>query len=297
MASPRFLMHVPEQGISSMRDCGTPSASERALRRIMDDTRIEARRGAAQATTHVSPTADLFAVPNATDADFKRAYAAVINEGGLLYMIERPSAIFPFFVSIELLQPVAATAADREGIVRVAQRAMRRSFSPRHLEAVVLSTGPTPPREGLYKTSDRVHWRSVLVDTARALAMRKEIVAELTAEFGPRAATSNSWDAVVDASVYKSGERMLCSRKRTTDKCHAGGSGMPMVGIVGKLASDAFRADLYAPTMIVDSSGARDAAREASFLASENPTLEFIEATTIRAPFATLPTELDGSAC
>ena len=152
----------------------------------------------------------------------------------------------------------------------------------------------------MVKTGVHLIWPNIFVTRDDALNMRESIVVELEKEFGKRVHPLNSWQDVVDSSVYGSGNtgtkgsglRMLGSRK--TDLCDIckgkrklklqNGGEKRCEKCIGNGRLDTGRP--YFALCILDTFGQRDLKAEENYRRS---LYDLILDTKIRTPFAERP--------
>lgn len=125
-----------------------------------------------------------------------------------LCVVERCTAVFPFFVDIDHAsdkQPLHSS--DRDYLVSIIFEHLLTSFGIDHM--VVCSSNYPKMKNGKYYDGVHLHWPEVLVDKSMALCLRNHIVRKLTETVG------GDWDDIVDSAVYKTGSlRMKGSHKR-----------------------------------------------------------------------------------
>lgn len=136
--------------------------------------------------------------------EFHEAYIQDLNEGKRLYVVEKKTQIFKFFVDLD---HQADRKLDSTQIIDLAVK-MNAVTKKRCLIAVT----PTRMVSGKVKTGVHFHWPDLLVTKSDAIKLRNQIILSLP--------EGTDWDKVIDASVYSgSGLRMIWSHKRegTTD--------------------------------------------------------------------------------
>jgi hypothetical protein len=261
--------------------------------------------------THVAMNSGSFVISHGDERDFLQYYAVAVTAGYKLWFVEQLTPVFRFFCDLDFAQREGVPERGIEAAAFVVQRTVRKFYTRQH-------ASDAPPPESAFrvvacatnrkfktdehgkvqsvKTGVHLHWPELYVDRASSLHMRESIMAELQETFGKRVEPQNSWNDVVDQSVYGkagltkgkgSGLRMVGSRK--TDVCTAckmkkkapdGGTCMKCLGN-GRL--DTGRP--YFPLLVLSGAGRRDLAEEERYRCSF---LQLVLDTKLRTPYETL---------
>lgn len=258
--------------------------------------------------THVGMNGLALAIVRREDLEaFYRCYAAALKGGMRLYIVERPDREhgMRLFVDLDFKSPFRITSERAEQIAQVLVWAVGRFFPRRSLEdrgAIVCGAQYKLVHDGeLIKTGIHVVWPRLFVTLDQALRIRQSVIDALEVVFGPREPPRNSWEDVVDESVYgDSGLRLLGSRKgvpcpacktrlaaepaaarrRHLQTNPSGGySDCTLCG--GRGRADEGRP--YMPMMILHGDGTRDLAREASYTDAEDGLLRMVQDTAFRS--------------
>ena len=212
--------------------------------------------------THVTFNGGKFSIPDDREAEFLKWYAVSLSLNKYLWFVEQRTHIFRYYVDLDFMQLVPLTErvihatsvlvqrvirnffpeTQREGLVtiavqdkeRIGEIIFKETPSENSLRAIVCTTNykfinAKNGNPEMVKTGIHILWPNLYMDRERALDIRESIIAELEREFGKRIHPLNTWQDVVDCSVYGksstsggvggkgSGLRMLGSRK--TEEC------------------------------------------------------------------------------
>jgi len=278
------------------------------------DTRIAIERfettDKTREPTHVTMCGSKFEILEKDENLFLEAYSALISSGCRCYFVERPTEVYRYFCDFDFKQLVRIPDQTIEAAAMVVQSVVKKFYpalqdNEQALKAVVCTTdakrvpatGSTPE---LIKTGMHILWPGLLVSLSTALNIRESLLVEMQTVFGLRIEPSNSWEDVIDLSVYPdlnkkgSGLRMLGSCKATTcSKCkgskkqdpkNRAGPDCAKCKGVGKL--DEGRP--YFPLMVLTTNGRRDVVSELEYMQNMH---KLIVDTKIRTPPGTCPTE------
>lgn len=259
--------------------------------------------------THVTMCGSNFAIAEKDESTFLEMYAALVTSGCRCYFVERPTEVYRYFCDFDFKQLAMIPDKTIEAAAMVVQSVVRLFYpslndDEQALKAVVCTTdakrvpasGTTPE---LIKTGMHILWPGLLVSVDTALNIRESMLVEMQKIFGLRVEPSNSWEDVIDVSVYPdlnkkgSGLRMLGSCKSVTcsackgtkklDPKDRNGPDCAKCKGVGKL--DEGRP--YFPLMVLTTSGKRDVKSELYYL--ENMHALIVD-TKIRTSAGTEPT-------
>lgn len=192
--------------------------------------------------THVTMNNGRFHIPNENESDFLKWYAISVSLNKRVWFVEQLTPIFRFFVDLDFAQLVGIPERAIEATAKVVQMTVRNFFptfehdesllkDDEILRAIVCTTNykyikAKDGKPEMVKTGVHMLWPNIFVSRDNALDIRESIVVHLEQEFGKRVHPLNSWQDVVDSSVYGSGNfgtkgsglRMVGSRK--TDICN-----------------------------------------------------------------------------
>lgn len=136
--------------------------------------------------------------------EFHEAYIKDLAAGKRLYVVEKKTDTFKFFVDLDHQANYKLDSAQIIGL------ATKMNLVTKHRCLIALT--PTRIVSGKIKTGVHFHWPDLLVTKADAIKLRNQIILSLPED--------TDWDKAIDASVYAgSGLRMIWSHKRegTTD--------------------------------------------------------------------------------
>jgi hypothetical protein len=283
------------------------------INKFLRDTKSAIDRFAKEAKekvpTHVTMCGSNFSIAENEESTFLERYAALVTSGCRCYFVERPTEVYRYFCDFDFKQLAMIPDKTIEAAAMVVQSVVRLFYpllkdDEDALKAVVCTTdakrvpakGTTPE---LIKTGMHILWPGLLVSVDTALNIRESMLVEMQKIFGLRVEPSNSWEDVIDVSVYPdlnkkgSGLRMLGSCKSVTcssckgtkklDPKDRNGADCAKCKGVGKL--DEGRP--YFPLMVLTTSGKRDVKSELYYL--ENMHALIVD-TKIRTHAGTQPT-------
>lgn len=181
--------------------------------------------------THLLLDGGRLAIPDALNNDFLKQYAACVDAGEWLYVVEKKTETFKYFC--ELDYRTASVPLTSEHVFQIAYFVQHMVVGPlmMHLPKgrlkLVVSWAPTvfekmskDGTERIYKTGIHLNWPHlpVTLETARCIRVKALEMAKILA-CTPDAdrrfpLPSESWSDVFDASVYRQcGLRLIYSRK------------------------------------------------------------------------------------
>ncbi len=151
--------------------------------------------------THVLMDGGILDVPNSETREFYSECVHAIRTGSRLYVVEQKTEIFKFFVDLDFKCEKALPDDSILELVNIMSNVVGREYRCCIARAEPRQVG------SLVKTGVHVHWPTVFVTKAEALAFRTRILLELPDD--------PEWGQRIDASVYGgSGLRMLWSYKK-----------------------------------------------------------------------------------
>ena len=256
--------------------------------------------------THVTMCGSNFEVKQEDEDEFLEIYAALISSGCKCFFVERPTEVYRYFCDFDFKQLSQIPDMTLEAAAIVVQRVICRFYpslvdDEAALRAIVCTTdakrveasGKTPV---LVKTGMHILWPGLYVSLGMSNDIRESILVEMQIVFGSRAEPSNSWEDVVDASVYPnlnkkgSGLRMLGSCKSIVCKACKGGKNKDKTAAICDRCEGIGKLDEgrpYFPLMVLTTSGKRDIYSEIEYLENMH---KLILDTKIRTPSGTEPT-------
>lgn len=165
--------------------------------------------------SHVSLARGAFSIPHESLYEFYKVYENAFNQKEDIHLVEVKGEYFKFFVDVDYKSSQPLEDSEQDTIVECIYESVKRIiFDESESACMVCKTKPKQLEDG-YKTGIHIIWRNVIVDNMSATLLAKQAVMDLTSAFGPRG-SGNSWDDVVDPSVYKNkntGLRMKFSTK------------------------------------------------------------------------------------
>lgn len=172
---------------------------------------------------------------------FYKLYAECIDNKIPLHIVEHKTELFKFFSDLDFINKNEMTKDLLVNIVHTIQEALYYMFEVNHNVIVCTTDKKITLKESTEYIKQGVHlyWPSLIVNIENAKMIRELIIHKLKTTFGERDLV-NTWDDVVDLSVYKTnGIRMVGSSKCSYDRSN------------GKTE---FIDDkrIYYPTMIID---------------------------------------------
>ena len=229
-----------------------PTTMDQWLNRMNLLIRSGENKSVTRVATHVTMNGGRFDFSWEQEKDFLKWYAASLSLNKRMWFVEQLTPVFRYFVDLDFCQLVGIPERAMHATAKVVQRIILKFYpslntdtdqiitlcdgneiSSKSFDAlrVVVSTtnykfiNAKENKPDMVKTGVHMIWPNLFVTRDDALNMRESIVVELEKEFGKRVHPLNSWQDVVDSSVYGSGNsgtkgsglRMLGSRK--TDLC------------------------------------------------------------------------------
>lgn len=202
--------------------------------------------------THVTMNNGTFFIDWPNEANFLKWYAVAVSLNKQVWFVEQLTPILRLFVDLDFLQMAGLPERHMEATAHVVQKTVAKFYDLTETDgmvSVVRFTGEeskVPSKDALrsivcttsykyinakdgkpemVKTGVHILWPHLFVSRDDALDIRESILVALEMAFGKRVHPNNSWQDVVDASVYGSGNagtkgsglRMLGSRK--SDAC------------------------------------------------------------------------------
>lgn len=172
-------------------------------------------------------------IPFEKEKDFQKVYALAIQSGYTCWFVERPTPIIRMCMDFDFfgLQPFEFHKIH--GVAFIVQKELKRCFpyisnEEKSLLDVIVSTASYETKEenGIkgIKTGVHMHW-GFFANATRCKQIREIFISALTKELGLRMPTENSWENVVDNSIYPkdgkdgSGLRMMGSDKAKSCAC------------------------------------------------------------------------------
>ena len=152
-------------------------------------------------TTHVSMNGGSFYVPNQDTLQFYETCISLIKTGTRLYMVEKKTELFRFFIDFDYKSPEKLEDEDLLQFCSIIHGTIPG-------RCLIAKTRARTIGAGLIKTGAHIHWPDLIVNKTEALNLRSKLILALGE--GP-------WDSVIDSSVYSgSGLRMIWSHKKPT---------------------------------------------------------------------------------
>lgn len=202
-------------------------------RLVITDNSSEAK---SREITHVSFNGGNFSI---TDPDlliqFYRLYAQLLAQGYTMFFVERPDkdrCAMRFMLDLDFKHVYRVTARHVEMVMTVVQRVVQSWFPHRTPEDLVCLVNGAPYLEIPPKSSEdpqiikagvHIIWKNLYVSLRQAITLRYNIMLELETVFGKREPPANSWNNVVDRTIYDhSGLRMIMSHKtKDCPRCYS----------------------------------------------------------------------------
>lgn len=180
--------------------------------------------------THVSMASGNYCIKDENEEEFIKNYSISVLAGNSLFLVERPTTLIRYFLDLDFKQPEVICERDMEACARVVQQVVRTFFTSDDTH-VIVCTSQSKSIGDLKKSGIHMLWPSIFLLPSHAQIIRESILCELMKTFGKRAEPNNSWEDVVDNSVYGnmvkersgSGLRMIGSRKTVACKGSCGG--------------------------------------------------------------------------
>ena len=154
-------------------------------------------------------------IPPSKEKEFLKLYAQEVNQS-VFYFIERRTPFFKFNVDFDIKRK---TIISDEALISLTSDLINsiKRFYPKHVPISRFDTIVCKSTK-LGKTGMHVIFPNLIVNTNQAIDIRNYYVSFLVAKFGDMVGIQNSWEDVVDISIYKqNGLRMVGSYK--SDPC------------------------------------------------------------------------------
>lgn len=159
-------------------------------------------------STHTFFTGGKASISHANQDQFLRHYAMCLHNGVELTLVERTPVMFPFFLDVDLVNRFELMTST--SFLLALTSAFSRVLDCREGSEIIVCCKPS----ACGKAGVHIIWQDVHVDRETALAVRDEALHHI--EFP--GFTRNDFDKFVDASVYRSGLRMIWSTKGNHDQ-------------------------------------------------------------------------------
>lgn len=166
------------------------------------------------------------------EAIFDRAIAMALASGYRLFFNEISTAVFRFFCDLDFIQVKQLKNQHAEAVAVVVQRAIKTCFehdesfassssaasaastsarssarsSDDFFKCIVCAADPKVRGPDSVKTGIHLIFPNIFVVQSQAVLLREVIICELQKTLGRRQSPQNSWDDVVDLSVYRKAE-------------------------------------------------------------------------------------------
>lgn len=132
--------------------------------------------------------------------EFHKEYIEALKAGEKMYVVEKKSEIFRFFVDLDHQGESRLSASEICAIAKHMNTVTKKRCYIALTQSRILASGKV-------KTGVHFHWPDLLVNKTDAIKLRNQIL--MTLPEGP------DWDKAIDASVYSgSGLRLVWSHKR-----------------------------------------------------------------------------------
>lgn len=172
------------------------------------------------ATTHYRMDGGKLAIDPIMMDEFLKQYAAALDRGEALSVVERRTDIYKMHYDLDVLDNQPWNEADIVKTLQEIRLAMAECFPPEkaaQLFRTVVLTAPPKQVNTMWKTGIHVVYPDLQVDSAMGLTLRKVAVMRLN-KIQRRIEPLNSWDDVLDRCVHiANGLRMVGSVKMS--KC------------------------------------------------------------------------------
>lgn len=173
---------------------------------------------------------------------FYKLYAECLINKTPIHIVEHKTKIFKFFIDLDFINDVEMTTGELTNIINIIQEAVFYMYEQNNHVIVCTTDLKNIMKDSIkyFKQGIHLYWPTIFVNTENAILIRKLIIHKLKSILGERN-TINTWDDVVDLSVYKNnGIRMVGSSKCSYDRSNG-----KTVFIDDKR--------IYMPTLILDS--------------------------------------------
>jgi len=250
--------------------------------------------------THTALNDGKFYVDSANEAIFDRAVATALSAGYRLFFNEISTRVFRFFCDLDFEQAVTLRNIHVEAVALVVQNTVKDFFdapdSEQFFKCIVCAAPPKKLSNGSVKTGIHLIFCNIFVVQSQAILMRELIICNLQKHLGRRVGVQNSWDDVVDLSVYQKREGACL---RMVGHCKVSPCGVcrgkkPAV-MTCENCFQLGRVDEgrpYMPMFVLGSEGTRDVVAEREYL---HDMVKLVQDTKIRNTELD-PDEVEGSA-
>lgn len=261
--------------------------------------------------THVTMNNGRFCISQKDEEDFLKWYSISLLQSKRLWFVEQLTPIFRYFVDLDFAQLVGIPERYIEATAFIVQGAIRQFYASEQnsnvLKVIVCSTNykyvnAKNDKPEMVKTGIHMLWPNIFLNRDDALDIRETILVELEKAFGKRVHPNNTWQDVVDCSVYGTGNngtkgsglRMIGSRK--TDPCgqckgkkvsrSPSGRDLPCSLCLGNGRVDTGRP--YFPLCVLDGNGKRCVLLEEEYRTNM---IKLVTDTKVRTYFQEKPSE------
>lgn len=176
--------------------------------------------------THTDMVGGILGIPSEKEDDFLECYANYILFGATAWFVERPTKITRMFMDFDFNQKTSLSFQEIDCLGFIVQQEIKKFFpgvssNDPALHLIVSTTSPKPilldKTSGLtgIKTGVHMHW-GFYADFERAMNIRESLKAVCTKEGGKRPFPCNTWEQVIDCSIWSpsgGGLRMMGSDK------------------------------------------------------------------------------------
>ena len=244
-------------------------------------------------------------IPPDMEGEFLVRYAACLDHGNALYVVETKTPIYKFMSDLDFAAVDATTEEEIAKVLQIVHTTVAEHFpllTDKQRRVVVCRTEnkniskqlprdaerdgqKAAPTVALIKTGIHLIWPEILVDSVLALSLRGAVLFRLTRELGQRDGL-NPWSDVVDRCVYGgNGLRMVGSRKMAVcTKCR----NVPRKRNTCEVCNREGKKDegrVYKPTQVLEGPGTNDEALE-----EYHDILKLVRHTSIRTDAASTAT-------
>ena len=222
-------------------------------------------------TTHYRMDGGKLAIDPVMTEEFLKAYAAALDAGEVLSVVERRTDVYKMHYDLDVLDTQPWSEEQIVSVLKEVRTAMAECFPPERaldLFRTVVLVAPPKQVNGMWKTGVHVIYPDLQVDSAMGLTLRKMAVLRLN-RLQRRVEPLNAWDDVLDRCVHvANGLRMVGSVKMAKcGQCAAKRKRLKNVGFDkfvlcddcnGKTLVNDGRA--YTPLVLLNALGVKDAA-------------------------------------
>lgn len=174
--------------------------------------------------THTSFGGGKFGIPYEKEDEFLKLYAKCIVAGHAMWLIEKNTPVTRMCLDFDFLQKNSWPFNRIEMLAYIVQGEIRKFFPDEDdetkscLECIVSTAKPTPKTKDnveYLKTGVHMHW-NFFTNRERTLIIRESLIAAMIRHLGKRVAPLNTWDDVIDKSIY--GEKGMGLRLMGAEK-------------------------------------------------------------------------------